>query len=54
MSKSTEININKGKAEKLLKKIIVMESTNNKSKVYNYPEMVKKIKKAIEEEVECY
>ena len=37
-----------------MKKIIILEKTNLKTKKYNDVEMVKKIKRIIEEEVECY
>ena len=54
MLESTEIDIDKDKIDILLKKIIIIEKNNNKSKKYNHIEMVKKIKNLIEEEVECY
>jgi hypothetical protein len=51
---SNDIDIKKDKIDKILKKIIIIEKNNIKSKNYNHSEMVKKIKKIIEEEVECY
>lgn len=50
----THIQIDEKKAERLLKKIIIMEKQNLRTKQYNDGEMVKRIKKAIEEEVECF
>lgn len=50
----THIQIDKKKAERLLKKLIIMEKQNLRTKQHNDAEMVRKIKKAIEEEVECY
>lgn len=38
----------------MLQHIIVREKTNIKTKQFNDTEMVKKIKKMIEEEVQCY
>ena len=49
---STEIDHRK--ISRLLKKIIIAEKTNLKTKQYSYGPMVNKIKKMIEEEVECY
>jgi hypothetical protein len=51
--KENQINIDRKKAERLLRKIIIMEKQNLRTKQYNDAEMVKRIKKAIEEEVEC-
>ena len=48
------IEIDARKAQLLLQRIIVKEKTNIKTKQFNDPEMVKKIKKMIEEEVQCY
>jgi len=42
------------KADALLKRIIIKEKTNIKTKQYNDGEMVKMIKKLIEEAAECY
>jgi len=48
------IEINTEKAQKLLMKLIVREKTNIKTKQHNDGEVVKMIKKMIEEEVQCY
>ncbi len=48
------IKINEDRANRLLKKLIIIERNNIKTKQFNDAEMVKKIKKMIEEEVECY
>lgn len=50
----SNIEIDHQKARRLLFKLILMEKENNKTKQYNNQDMVKKIKKAIEEEVNCY
>jgi hypothetical protein len=42
------------KAQRLIKKVIVKEKRNLSTKEFGTAEMVKKIKKMIEEEVECY
>lgn len=42
------------KAQRLIKKVIVKEKRNLSTKEFGSAEMVKKIKKMIEEEVECY
>jgi hypothetical protein len=47
------IEIDKAKADRLIKKIILMEKQNLRTKQSGPAEMVTKIKKAIEEEVEC-
>lgn len=55
--KSTIINgieIDTEKAKKMLNKLIIREKTNIKTKQYNDVEMVRMIKKMIEEEVQCY
>lgn len=57
MSKTEMVNdieIDVEKAEKLVKRVIVKEKRNLSTKEFSSPEMVKKIKKMIEEEVECY
>ena len=54
---STTINgieIDTEKAQRMLSKLIIREKTNIKTKQYNDGEMVKMIKKMIEEEVQCY
>lgn len=48
------IEIDTKKINKLLKRLIIKEKSNIKTKQYNDAEMVKIIKKMIEEEVECY
>ena len=48
------VEIDAEKADALLKRIIIKEKTNIKTKQYNDGEMVKKIKKLIEEVAECY
>lgn len=48
------IEVDTEKAQKLIKRIIVREKRNLSTKELGNMEMVKKIKKMIEEEVECY
>jgi hypothetical protein len=48
------IEIDVLKAQRMLQKLIVREKTNIKTKEKNDGEMVRMIKKMIEEEVECY
>lgn len=48
------MEIDTQKAQIMLQKLIVKEKTNIKTKQFNDLEMVKKIKKMIEEEVQCY
>ncbi len=48
------IEIDTEKAHKMLSKLIIREKTNIKTKQYNDGEMVRMIKKMIEEEVQCY
>jgi len=50
----SKIKIDEEKANLLLKKLITDEKINQKTNKYNDVEMVKRIKKFIEEEVECY
>ena len=40
--------------KRLLRKIIMLEKRNLKTKEYGYAQIVKKIMAMIEEEVECY
>lgn len=54
MNTNNQIQIDKKKAERMLKRIIILEKNNLRTKQYNDAEMVKKIKKIIEEEVECF
>ena len=56
-SEKIEVNgveIDTKKAKRMLQHIIVREKTNIKTKQFNDTEMAKKIKKMIEEEVQCY
>lgn len=48
------IEIDIDKAQRLIKKVIVKEKRNLSTKEFGPAEMVRKIKKMIEEEVECY
>ena len=48
------IEIDTEKAQRLLQKLVISEKTNIKSKELNDMQMVNKIKKMIQEEVECY
>ncbi len=48
------IEIDVAKAQRLIKKVIVKEKRNLSTKEFGSAEMVKKIKKMIAEEVECY
>lgn len=57
VSEKIEVNgveIDTKKANRMLQHIIVREKTNIKTKQFNDTEMAKKIKKMIEEEVQCY
>lgn len=47
------VKIDEGKAKRILRKIILME-TDNRARQSSPVEMAKKIKKLLEEEVECY
>ena len=49
-----DVEIDTKKAQRMLQHIIVREKTNIKTKQFNDTEMAKKIKKMIEEEVQCY
>lgn len=56
-SENIEVNgveIDSQKAQRMLQRIIVREKTNIKTKQFNDTEMARKIKKMIEEEVQCY
>ena len=48
------IEVDIDQAQRLIKKVIVKEKRNLSTKEFGSAEMVKKIKKMIEEEVECY
>lgn len=54
MSNNDTITIDDKKVKNILRKIIIEERRNVSSKEISDSEMVKKIKKIIEEEVECY
>lgn len=54
MKEINGIEINEKKAKRLLQKLILMEKKNLMSKQFGDNKMVEKIKKMIEEEVECY
>ncbi len=53
-TKTSNVEIDVEKANRMLKKMIVRETANIKTKRYNDGEMARQIKKMIEEEVECY
>ena len=56
-SEKIEVNgveIDSQKAQRMLQRIIVREKINIKTKQFNDTEMARKIKKMIEEEVQCY
>ena len=48
------VEIDTDKAHRLLQKVVIREKNNIKSKELNDMQMVAKIKKMIQEEVECY
>ena len=48
------VKIDSQKAQRMLQHIIVREKINIKTKQFNDTEMARKIKKMIEEEVQCY
>ena len=48
------IDVDVEKAQKLIKRVIVKEKRNLSTKEYINPEMIRRIKKMIEEDVECY
>lgn len=48
------IEVDTAKAERLLKRTIVKEKNNIKTRQFNDVQMANQIKKMIEEEVECY
>ncbi len=54
MENENNIQIDKTKVKRIIYKLILMEKDNLKTKKYNEAEMIKRIKKAIEEEIECY
>lgn len=48
------VEIDEEKAKRILNRVIIEEAKNVKTKQYSSTEMVKKIQKMIEEEIECY
>ena len=54
METINSIQIDTKKVARLLRKILISEKRNLKTKQYSYGPMVSKLKKMIEEEVECY
>lgn len=48
------IEVDVDKAQRLIKRVIVKEKRNLSTKEFGNSEMIKKIKKMIEEDVECY
>ncbi len=49
-----EIVVDERKVKTLIRRIIIAEATNLKSEAKSDNEMVKEIKKMIEEEISCY
>ena len=54
MKEINGIEIDEIKAKRLLQKLIMIEKKNLMSKQFGDSEIVKKIKKMIEEEVQCF
>ena len=52
--KINSIEVDEKIANRLLNKLILLEKNNIRTKQYGDPDMVKKIKKMIEEDTECY
>lgn len=48
------IEVDEEKAQRMIKKIIIMEKRNLRDKKMSDPKVVDKIKAMIEEEVKCY
>ncbi|GMU13911.1 hypothetical protein WAL17_23410 [Waltera acetigignens] len=48
------IDVDVEKAQKLIKRVIIKEKRNLSTKEFSNPEMIRRIKKMIEEDVECY
>lgn len=48
------VKIDENIADRLLRRVIIMEKENIKTKQYSTGDMIKRIKKKIEEEVECF
>jgi hypothetical protein len=51
---TNESPVDSERAERLLRKILKLEETNNKTGVFTDQDMVRKITKIIEEEADCY
>ena len=54
MDKQATVVIEEKVVDRLLKKIILLEKSNLKTKESGYSQIVRKIMAYIEEEVECY
>lgn len=54
MTNINGIEIDEKVAKRLLYKLIILEKNNIRTKQYSDPDMVKKIKKMIEEDTQCY
>ena len=54
MTGINENDIDKRKAEQMVKKVIILSKYNNKANKYSDSEMTKKIINIIREEIECY
>lgn len=54
MDNNQKVQIDEKASQRIMKRIVILEKSNLKTKRYNDSEMIKKIKKIIEEEVECY
>lgn len=54
MEKQESVTTENEVVERLLRKIIILEKRNLKTKEHGYAQIVKKIMAMIEEEVECY
>ena len=52
--KSNGIEVDGKKVQNMLRKLIIKERTNLKTKEKNDGQMVREIKKMLEEDVECY
>ena len=52
--KSNGIEVDGKKVQNMLRKLIIKERTNLKTKEKNEGQMVREIKKMLEEDVECY
>lgn len=54
MNGLSQVEVDKRKAEQMLKKVIVLSKYNNKANKYTDSQMTKKIINIIREEIECY